>query len=257
MSQQLVFAVTFVACLFTGMLLLLEGGRRFGIHHNHDKEEEGAGFGAVEGAVFGLLGLLIAFTFSGASDRFDARRTLIAEEANAAEAAYMYVGQLPSDMQSLERELIRQYLDVRIAIYRKLPDFDYDGTEERRSEELRKQIWNGALAAEHTGSLEASAPLYPALMRMFDVGNLRVVAHQTHTPGMIFAVLIVLAFACALMAGYGMSRSKRRSWMHTLGFAAILAISVYVILDLEYPRAGLIKIDSYDQVLINVRKAMD
>ncbi len=94
-------------------------------------------------------------------------------------------------------------------------------------------------------------------MRMFDVGNLRVVAHQTHTPGMIFAVLIVLAFACALMAGYGMSRSKRRSWMHTLGFAAILAISVYVILDLEYPRAGLIKIDSYDQVLINVRKAMD
>ncbi len=130
MSQQLVFAVTFVACLFTGMLLLLEGGRRFGIHHNHDKEEEGAGFGAVEGAVFGLLGLLIAFTFSGASDRFDARRTLIAEEANAAEAAYMYVGQLPSDMQSLERELIRQYLDVRIAIYRKLPDFDYDGTED-------------------------------------------------------------------------------------------------------------------------------
>jgi len=43
----------------------------------------------------------------------------------------------------------------------------------------------------------------------------------------------------------------------TLGFAAILAISVYVILDLEYPRAGLIKIDSYDQVLIDVRKAMD
>jgi hypothetical protein len=87
MSQQLVFAVTFVICLFAGILLLLEAGRRFGIRRKHDREEEGAGFGAVEGAVFGLLGLLIAFTFS--ADRFNARRTLIADEANAAEAAYM------------------------------------------------------------------------------------------------------------------------------------------------------------------------
>ena len=92
---------------------------------------------------------------------------------------------------------------------------------------------------------------------MFDLGNLRIVAHQTHSPGMIYAVLVVLAFACALLAGYGMSRSKARSWTHTLGFAAILAISVYVILDLEYPRAGLIKLDSYDQVLIEARKGME
>jgi len=68
---------------------------------------------------------------------------------------------------------------------------------------------------------------------------------------------MVLAFACALLAGYGMSRSKTRSWMHTLGFALILAISVYVILDLEYPRAGLIQLEAYDQILIDARKAMD
>jgi hypothetical protein len=164
---------------------------------------------------------------------------------------------VPAETQPSERELIRQYLDVRLAIYRKLPDFDYNGAEMRRSDELRKQIWNEALAADHAGSLPSNAPLYPALVRMFDVGNLRIVAHQTRSPGMRFAVLIVLAFACALLAGYGMSRSKTRSWMHTVGFAAILAISVYVILDLEYPRAGLIKIDFYDQVLIDVRKAMD
>jgi hypothetical protein len=257
MSQQLVFTVAFVACLFAGILLLLEAGRRFGIRRKHDREEEGAGFGAVEGAVFGLLGLLIAFTFSGAADRFNARRTLIADEANAAEAAYMYVGMLPAETQLSERKLIRQYLDVRLAIYRKLPNFDHDGAEMRRSEELRKQIWNEALAGQQAGSLHSGAPIYPALVRMFEVGNLRIVALQTHSPGMIFAVLIVLAFACALLAGYGMSRGRTRSWMHTLGFAAILAISVYVILDLEYPRAGLIKIDSYDQVLIDVRKAME
>ena len=238
MSQRLVFTATFVACLFGGILLLLETGRRFGIRRKHGQEEEGAGFGAVEGAVFGLLGLLIAFTFSGAADRFNARRTLIADEANAAEAAYMYVGMLPAGTQPGERELIRQYLDVRLAIYRKLPDFDHDGAEMRRSEELRKQIWNEAIAAERASSLPSNVLLYPALVRMFDVGNLRIVAHETHVPGMIFAVLVILAFACALLAGYGMSRGKTRSWMHTFGFATILAISVYVILDLEYPRAG-------------------
>ena len=257
MSHQMVFAVTFVAGLFIGMLLSLKAGRWLGARHKRDGEEAGAGFGAVEGAVFGLLGLLIAFTFSGARDRFDARRTLIAEEANAAEAAYMYVDVLPPEIQQRERQLIRQYLDVRIAIYRKLPDFAYDSTAMKRSEELRKQIWSEALEAQRAGSLPANAPLYPALVWMFEVGNSRIVAHLTHAPGMIFAVLVVLAFACALLAGYGMSRSKTRSWMHTLGFAAVLAISVYVILDLEYPRGGLINIDSYDQILINVRKAMD
>ena len=94
------------------------------------------------------------------------------------------------------------------------------------------------LAAREVSTLESNAPLLPSLVRLFEVGNLRLVANHTHAPGMIFAVLMVLAFACALLAGYGMSRSKTRSWIHTVGFALILSISVYVILDLEYPRAG-------------------
>ena len=256
MSHHFLFSVTFVGCLCIGILLLLEMGRRLGRRGKHD-QEEGAGFGAVEAAVFGLLGLLIAFTFSGAADRFNTRRNLIADEGNAAEAAYMYADMLVPETQRRMREELRQYLDVRIAIYRKLPDIDHSSPELLHSEELRKLIWTEALAARGVSSLESNAPLLPALVRLFEVGNLRIVANQTHAPGMILAVLMVLAFACALLAGYGMSRSKTRSWMHTLGFALILAISVYVILDLEYPRAGLIQLDSYDQILIDARKAMD
>jgi hypothetical protein len=256
MSHHFLFSVTFVGCLCIGILLLLEMGRRLGRRSKHD-QEEGAGFGAVEAAVFGLLGLLIAFTFSGAADRFNTRRSLIADEANAAEAAYMYADMLVPETQRRMQEERRQYLDVRIAIYRKLPDIDNFSPELLRSKELRKLIWAEALAARGVSSLESNAPLLPALIRLFEVGNLRIVANQTHAPGMILAVLMVLAFACALLAGYGMSRSKTRSWMHTLGFALILAISVYVILDLEYPRAGLIQLGSYDQILIDARKAMD
>jgi hypothetical protein len=257
MNHHLLFAVGFVFCLCVGMLVLLEVGRRIGRGGKHDQEETGAGFGAVEGAVFGLLGLLIAFTFSGASDRFNTRRELIAEEANAADAVYMYADLLSLDRQQSLHELLRQYLSVRLEIYRKLPDPEQAKAEMVRSEELRKRIWSEAIAAKRASVLDSNAPLLPSLVHMFEIGNLRIVANQTHAPRMIFAMLVVLAFACALLAGYGMSRSKTRSWMHTVGFAAILAVSVYVILDLEYPRVGLIKIDSYDQVLIDTLKAMD
>jgi len=76
-----VFLLTFG--LFLGMLLFLEIGRRIGVRRRKEQAGTGAeGVGAVDGAVFALLGLLIAFTFSGAAARFDTRRQLIVEETN-------------------------------------------------------------------------------------------------------------------------------------------------------------------------------
>ena len=76
--------------LFFGMLILLEGGRRVGLRRR-SKESEGerSNLGAIEGAVFALFGLMIAFTFSGAALRFNEKRMLVAEEANAIETAYL------------------------------------------------------------------------------------------------------------------------------------------------------------------------
>ena len=83
-------ALLFAVFLFLGMLLLLEAGRRIGIRRMaNDAEGSRAGLGTVEGAVFGLLGLLIAFTFSGAASRFDTRRELIIEETNNIGTAYL------------------------------------------------------------------------------------------------------------------------------------------------------------------------
>jgi hypothetical protein len=80
----IVFILLVALGLFVGMIVLLEVGRRIGIHRmRKDPEAARAGFGAAEGAIFALLGLLIAFTFSGAAERFDQRRHLIVEETNA------------------------------------------------------------------------------------------------------------------------------------------------------------------------------
>ena len=72
----------------------------------------------------------------------------------------------------------------------------------------------------------------------------------------ISALLFVLAMAGALIAGDGMAGSKSRSWIHMIIFAAVMAAAVNVIMDLEYPRLGLIRVDAFDQVLVDVREGM-
>src|SRR5262249_8868795 len=93
-----VFLITFG--LLLGMLLFLEIGRRVAIRRlKKDTGTAGEGVGAVDGAVFALLGLLLAFTFSGASSRFDTRRQLIVEETNDIGTAYLRIDLLPTDLQ--------------------------------------------------------------------------------------------------------------------------------------------------------------
>jgi hypothetical protein len=78
-----------------------------------------------------------------------------------------------------------------------------------------------------------------------------------HSPTIVFALLGFLVLTSALMAGFGMAGGRRRSWIHILGFTLILSFAVYVILDLELPRLGLIRIDAMDQVMVDLRQSMN
>src|SRR2546430_14866399 len=107
--------------LFVGMVVLVEVGRRIGIRRRQrDAEGAGEGVGAVEGAIFALLGLLMAFTFSGAAARFDTRRHLIVDETNAIGTAYWRVDLAAPDLQPALRDSFRRYLEARLDVYRKI-----------------------------------------------------------------------------------------------------------------------------------------
>jgi hypothetical protein len=81
-------------------------------------------------------------------------------------------------------------------------------------------------------------------------------AARMHPPMVIFALLIALGLACSLLAGFAMAGGRQRPWTHAISFAATIAITVYVILDLEYPRLGLIRVDAADRVLVELRESM-
>lgn len=243
------------AGLFAGILCAMEIGRRLGQRRlARDLDGARAGLGAVEGAVFGLLGLLIAFTFQGAAARFDARRALIVEEANAVSTAWARLDMLPITTQPALRDLFRRYLDSRLEIYRSLPDVAAARAALAKSNALQQEIWNAATAACRTDEGRGVAMLaLPPLNQMFDITTTRTMAMLHHPPGIVFGSLFALALGCSVLAGFGMAGGKARSWAHLLGFAAIMAVAVYVILDLEFPRLGLIRVDAADAVLIEPR----
>jgi hypothetical protein len=92
---------------------------------------------------------------------------------------------------------------------------------------------------------------------MIDITTTRGMALQNHPPNVIYVLLFGLGLICALLAGYRMAIGQRRSWLHILSFAVMTVIIVYVIIDVEYPRAGLIRLQAFDQLLVDVREGMN
>ena len=123
-----------ITTLFVAMFALVSAGTRLGAGRKAD------GLGAIDGAVFGLMGLLIAFTFGSAAVRFETRRNLIVEEANDIGTAYLRLDLLPADAQPELREAFRRYVDVRLAVYRKLPDLDATQAELSRIQAQFKRV---------------------------------------------------------------------------------------------------------------------
>jgi len=218
----------FAVFLFVGILVMLDMGRRFGSRQQrrHGKDY-GAGVSAVEGAMFGLLGLLVAFTFSGAASRFDERRALIVDEANDIGTAYLRVDLLPPEAQPAVRQKFREYTDARIAVYEALPDVNKALGHLARANALQGEIWKLAVpaAAQAPPTSSASVLLLPALNAMFDITNSRFWATRMHPPIVIFLMLAALALGCALIAGHGMSAAPERSWLHMVTFALVLSFT--------------------------------
>jgi hypothetical protein len=249
----------FSCVLFVGMLLFLEAGRRLALWRRSKESDEHRGsLGTIEGAVFALFGLLMAFTFSGGALRFNEKRMMIAQEANMIETAYLRLQLLSQEAQPKLQQLFREYVDSRIETYRNLLDIKAAQGEMIKSKTLQEEIWTSAVTASRDPNAhpDAGKLLLPALNNMIDITTTRTMALQMHPPRIIFALLFSLALICSLLAGYRMAVGQHRNWLHILTFTLITVVIAFVILDVEYPRAGLIRLQESDQLLVQVRDGM-
>jgi Protein of unknown function (DUF4239) len=244
--------------LFVGILACLELGYRIGrnnLRKFHALAYEGTG--TIEAALFALLGLLLGFSFAGATSRLDSRHQLIVREANAIGTAYLRLDLLPASDQQEIRHLFRDYLDARVRAYEKFAHREAAGQEFARASELQERIWSQALTASRADqSQNAARLLLPALNEMIDVTTSRAIALELHLPALMFYLLICVALLTGLLAGYAMSKRQSRSWLHILLYAVIISITMYAIFDFDNPRYGLIKADAADRALLKLRDSI-
>ena len=236
---------------------LLIYGRRLGRRAAADSEDSQSANVAVEGAVFGLMGLLIAFTFSGAASRFETRRAQLVEEANCIGTAWLRVDLMPPDVQPALREQLRQYTDARMEAFNKIPDIDAAKDALNRANVLQNKIWKAAIAERRDDAASGQRLLLPALNEMFDMATTRTITAQLHPPPIIYGMLAILVMAGATLTGYDMGAGKSSRWFHALAFVVVISLAIYVILDFEFPRIGLIRIRGLDQVFVELRQSMN
>jgi hypothetical protein len=249
-------AIAVSGLLFVAMLVFVDIGFRIGKKrktNTPDTNDEGVG--TVDAAVFGLLGLILAFTFSGASSRLDMRRAQIVQEANAIGTAYLRIDLLQPSEQPELRKLFKDYLESRIEVYEKMPDVAGAKAALAKGNDLQNAIWSHSVTACQIDLTPRTCGLLlPALNEMIDITTTRTMATVQHAPLVILVLMVVLSLLGALLAGFAMSPQTKRSALHSVLFALAISVSVYVVLDLEYPRAGLINLKDMDQAIVQLRQ---
>jgi hypothetical protein len=259
------FALGVSTAFFISSLALLLYGRHLGVRY---RQREGAdsmaGLRTVETAVFALIGLIVAFTISGALQRFDERRALVVQEANAASTAYDYLGLFEANVAHSLRDKLKDYVMGRIDHYRLPHDFSlWDSTEIWSAEQqekvlrLRTALWQGTVAACPTSSYSAACSLaLHGVSNLFEVARVRLGAAEKHPPRIVYVMLFGLGLGGSLLAGFSMASAKTRSLIHMVTFAGALAFTLYVITELEFPRLGLIRIEAFDRFLLDAYNHM-
>jgi hypothetical protein len=254
--EYTLLGVSLAVGLFVSMLVLLELGRRLGLRRLA-AGTEGAGVSVIDGAVFALSGLLLAFTFSGAASRFDTRRSPVVEEADAIGTAYLRLDPLPPTRSSRSG---RSSAGTSRRAWRRIGRCPMSGQRGRswpRPQRSRGEIWSQAVAATSGERYQPTrVVVLPAINAMIDITTTRTVAAQAHPPMVIFAMLVLVAMVGSLLAGNAIVTKRVRPWLHVVGIAAATALAVFVILDIEFPRIGLIRLDAFDKVLVDVRESM-
>ena len=171
------FALVIAAAFFVCSLVLLNFGRHLGMRYLQRQKGAGsmAGLTTVEGAVFALIGLLLAFTISGALQRFDERRQLVIQEANAVSTAYDRLGLLEGEVARNLQMKLKDYVRARIDLYRMPHDFLlwhqtelFSPEQQDKILDLKNKVWDATVAACPPASFRpwCGQALLPALTLM-------------------------------------------------------------------------------------------
>lgn len=239
---SLILLVLMIACIY--------GGRKLG--RPVDKEESTVTT-AILSALLGLLAFLLAFTFGMSGSRYDSRRTHIVDEANAIGTAVLRADLYPDAEREAFRKDFNQYLEARIRYYEEGDNLTEVMKVRDEANALTTHLWNRCARLSKDSSLAvASLQMTPALNAMFDIATTRYIAELSRVPDSIVIMLLVLSLATSFYVGY-LSTGKPLDRLMVVGFCVLTVLVIYITLDLDRPRRGMIKLSDSHQAMIELR----
>lgn len=223
------------------LLVALETGFRYGRRaaRLHDTAPS-AQVGAVQGAILGLLGLLLGFSFAAAGGRFLERQDLIVAEANAVGTAWLRADLIDEPVRSELRAALRDYVQHRITAHSRFHGQMLDA-DQAEVERLHARIWSSAVAGVTARPAAMLAVLNP-VNEVIDLHSTRIYAAQKHLPTPVLALLIASSVLALGVIGYGCGVAGRRSAPMTIPLAIVIGVALWVTIDLDYPRRGLLQL---------------
>ena len=245
-----------VSGLFVFMLLAMEIGFRSGRRRQASATEAITQANAVLASMLGLLALLLAFTFSAALQRHEDRSQTVVAEANAIGTTYLRARLLPREMQDEVQALLRQYLDVRIQEGR------VDATDPALHESLltqgklmEAQLWNHAQrAAELDKSVVTSGLFIQSLNDLIDTSGTRNAALNRHVPEVVLFLMFATIVLTTATLGYASGIAGHRVTLAAFVLVMLIALIVYLIIDLDRPRRGAIQVSH--ESMLNLQKTI-
>lgn len=232
-----------VALFFLGwMIAACEIGYRMGLR-SPAGEKTRALVPIITGSILGLLGLLLGFTMSMSVSRYDARRRLVLEEANAIRAAYLRMQALaPPESTELE-DLLRQYASNRLRVSQSALNVSKLQQGKEEDAQLQNELWTRAtaLARQNPQSVPAGL-LMESLNAVFDLENSRWVGFIAHVPEDVIYVNALMGLVVALMVGYEFGVSGQRHPLSEVSLIVSITMVMVLIVELDHPYTGQIRV---------------
>jgi len=222
------------------VLLSSEAGWRFGNYRRQrPQHEKQAPIGAVVGAMLGLLAFLLAFTFGMAATRYDTRKELVLQEANAIGTTYLRAEMLPEPQRSEIRDLLREYAALRVGGVTSLMTPEVMA----KSAALHDRLWASAVSATEKDPNSILGGLFvQSLNEMIDLDATRVTAGRNQIPYSIWMMLYMVTILTMAAMGYQFGLTGERSWPITLFLVLALSAVMVLIADLDRPQAGFLQV---------------
>ena len=259
MLEELFYDVSLwliLAASIGGFLLATEAGFLLGRRSQSSTDDHSRSqIYTIQGAALGLLALLLGFTFAMAMSRYDTRKQLVLDESNAIGTTFLRAQLLPEPTRKEVSNLLRRYVEVRLEFYAAGNDQKRLSEVRNTSERLQNQLWAYGIAMGEQDARAVTTGLFlQSLNETIDLHAKRLTAMENHVPEITLVLLFFVALMATGLIGYGCGLAGLRNFFVTIISSILIAAVIMVIIDLDRPSRGLIRVSQ--QRMIDLRDSL-